>query len=497
MTRIRIRTLRDSKHSRGSGTPSPVFGGVHVRFFWQLIIAFGLIILLAGGGTLVAGRLALGNLESFARSNPAAMMLLWVDRLGNYHAQRGSWQGVEDLVAGYPCGPGWGPWDAGWEREYALATPDGVIVAASDAERLGQTLRPPERAFAAPIVVSGEQVGLLTLSTFGRFRDSLHDVVGFTLQRFLLGGVLIGTLAVVVGLGLSRVMSRPVVDLTTATRAVAAGDLSVRVSERYPGELGELATAFNRMTAELALADELRRNMTADVAHELRTPLSVIRGKLEGVLDGVYAATPEHLEPVLEETRLLTQLVEDLRLLALAEAGQLTLEKRPMDVGDLLQDAYVNFGPQASDRGVTLALDVPSDLPEVIADRRRVAQILGNLLTNALRHTPQGGCVTLSAVVTPPRSGGAAITPPRSGGGAGGGMIEVTVTDTGTGVSPEDLPYIFERFWRGEKSRSRAGGGTGLGLAIAKQLVEMHGGMIGVESAPGRGSTFRFTLSIG
>ena len=511
-----------SQQTRESKASKSLSRGIRVRFFWQLIIAFGLIILLAGGGTFVAGRLALGNLESFARSNPAAMMFLWVDRLGNYHARSGSWQGVEALVAEYPCGPGWGPWDAGWEREYTLATPDGVIVAASDAERLGQTLRPPERAFAVPIVVNGEQVGLLTLSTFGRFRDSLHDVVGFTLQRFLMGGMFIGALAVIVGLGLSRVMSRPVVDLTTATRAVAAGDLSVRVSKGYPGELGELATAFNRMIAELARADELRRNMTADVAHELRTPLSVIRGKLEGVLDGVYEATPEHLEPVLEETKLLTQLVEDLRLLALAETGQLTLEKRSIDVGDLLQDAYVNFGPQASDRGVTLALDVPSDLPAVIADRRRVAQVLGNLLTNALRHTPQGGCVTLSAAVpsggygnppygggygNPPYDGGCGNPPyggygnPPYGGGYGdppyGDVVEVSVADTGTGISPEDLPYIFERFWRGEKSRSRAGGGTGLGLAIAKQLVEMHGGTIGVESAPGQGSTFRFTLPIG
>jgi two-component system OmpR family sensor kinase/two-component system sensor histidine kinase BaeS len=281
------------------------------------------------------------------------------------------------------------------------------------------------------------------------------------------------------------VISRPVVKLTDATRAVAHGDLDVRVQGQYPGELGELAVSFNRMTEELARTDELRRNMTADVAHELRTPLSVIRGKLEGVLDGVYPATPAHLEPILEETKLLAHLVEDLRLLALAEAGQLVLEEQSVDVGDLLRDAQVNFGPQADDRGVTLALDLPSDLPQVTADRRRIAQVVGNLLTNALRHTPQGGCVTLSAVQSPPLDEGDK------------GWVTVTVSDTGVGIPAEDLPYIFERFWRGEKSRSRAGGGSGLGLAIAKHLVEMHGGSIVVESTPGAGSTFRFTLPRG
>jgi len=241
--------------------------------------------------------------------------------------------------------------------------------------------------------------------------------------------------------------------------------------------MGELAVAFNQMIRELARADELRRNMTADVAHELRTPLSVIRGKLEGVLDGVYPATPEHLEPILDEILLLTRLVEDLHLMALAEAGQLALEKRPLDVGDLLRDAQVNFGPQADDRGVTLALDLPEALPQVMADWRRISQVLGNLLTNALRHTPPGGRVTLSARAI-------------------GGAVEVTVADTGAGIPPEDLPYIFERFWRGDKSRSRAGGGSGLGLAIARQLVEMHGGKIGVESTPGQVTRFTFTLPL-
>jgi signal transduction histidine kinase len=454
---------------------------VHLRFFWQLILAFVLIIFVTGGGTILAGRLALRRLENYTRENPPAMTSLWVDRLANYYARRGSWEGVEALIADYPCGSDWGPWDQGWqEGYYALTTPDGVILAANDENLVGRTFRPPEVALAVPVVVEGRQVGLLSLSPFGRMRNDFRAMFGTALQRFLMAGALVGGLALLAGLGISRVISRPLVELTEAARAVADGDLGVRVPvryHRYHDEVRELSVAFNRMTEELARADNMRRNMTADVAHELRTPLSVIRGKLEGVLDGVYPATPQHLEPVLEEAELLTRLVEDLRLLAMAEAGQLTLEKGPMHVGDLLQDTYVNFSPQAADRGVTLALDLPPEIPEVSADRRRISQVLGNLLTNALRHTPEGGCVTLSAATD-----------------ADG--VEVAVADTGTGIPPEDLPYVFERFWRGDKSRSRAGGGSGLGLAIARQLVEMHGGHIRAASTPGQGSRFSFILPV-
>ena len=471
----------------------------HVRFFWQLIIAFALVIAMAGGGTFLAGRAVLNNLESFTRDHSPVVIRLWTGRLAGYYDQQSSWAGVDSLLSGYPCGPGWGPWDQDWHMNYIVATADGAIVAASGGERLGQSLRPPELALAAPIMVNDQRVGLLLLSPFDYFGADPRAIVRHALQRFLLAGLAIGGFTLIVGLLLSRRISRPLTDLTAATRAVATGDLDVCVPTHYPGEMGELATAFNDMAQDLARADALRRNLTVDVAHELRTPLSVIRGKLEGVLDGVYPATAEHLEPVLEETELLTHLVEDLRLLTLAEAGQLPLEKRPMDVGDLLRDAQVNFGPQASDRGVTLALNLPSELPEVMADWRRVTQVLGNLLTNALRYTPEGGCVTLSATVALSPVGAPVgevreSEPPSPLGGAGVGMVEVTVADTGAGISPEDMPYIFERFWRGEKSRSRVGGETGLGLAIARQLVEMHGGTICAESTPGEGSTFRFTL---
>jgi len=456
---------------------------LHFRFFWQLLIAFVLIIILAGGGVFLAGRVALDKLGPFASGRVLTTTQLWSNRLADYYDQRSSWDGVATLITGYPCGSGWGPWDQDWQMDYLLATADGTIVADATGKRLGQTLSRPERTWATPIMVDDQQVGLLLLSPFDYHLRSVHPTIG---RSFLLAGLAIGGLTLVVGLALSRGMSQPLVNLTAATRAVAAGDLSVRVPIHYHGEVRELAIAFNTMTEELARTDELRRNLTADVAHELRTPLSVIRGKLEGVLDGVYPSTPGHLAPVLEEIKLLARLVEDLHLLSRAEAGQLPMEKRATDIGALLRDAQVNFGPQAADRGVTLALDLPTELPEVMADRRRIAQVLGNLLTNALRYTPSGGRVTLSAAVSE-------------------GTVRVTVTDTGPGIPPKDLPFIFERFWRGEKSRSRTGGGAGLGLAIAKHLVQAHGGEIGVESPSteglkmdevGEGATFYFSLPL-
>jgi signal transduction histidine kinase len=452
---------------------------VRLRFFWQLIAAFAVVILLVGAGMFIAGRMAL---YSLARFGPMPTSTLWADRLASYYEAHGSWVGVEALIETYPCGADWGPWDEGWDAAYLLAGVDGTVIAASEdgsdgsPARVGTSLSPAELALAAPVNVSDEQIGYLYVSPLHQLRIGFTSLMSHSLRGFLIAGVGIGGTSLLLGFLISRRMTRPLTRLTEATRAVASGNMEVRVPEDHPGELGELASAFNRMAEDLSRADRLRKDMTADVAHELRTPLAVIRGKLEGVVDGVYPATADHLEPVIKETELLTHLVEDLRVLALAEAGQLNLDIRPTSVGDLLRDAAVNFGPQADDRGVTLALSVPADLPEVSADPRRIAQVLGNLLTNALRHTPAGGTVTMSAR-------------------AGDGTVELAVADTGTGIPEEDIPYVFERFWRGEKSRSRAAGGSGLGLAIAKQLVELHGSAIGVDSAPGHGSTFRFTLA--
>jgi signal transduction histidine kinase len=298
-----------------------------------------------------------------------------------------------------------------------------------------------------------------------------------TLLVWLLGIGLALSFPVVVGLVAWRSFSRlinPLARVMAAADAVAEGDLSVRVPESGPGEFGRLARSFNRMVAELERSDHLRRSLTADVAHELRTPLSILQGNLEGILDGVYQPDAEHIDLLLDETRRLNRLVEDLRTLSLAEAGQLSLQHEPVDLAELLGDVATSFSGQAEASGVNLKVTIEPG-PEaliVTGDAGRLDQVLNNLVANALQHTLAGGTITLSAA--------------RSPGGMG-----LKVADNGRGIPAEDLPNIFDRFWRGDEHRQS---GTGLGLAIARQLVQAHGGSISVESQLNQGSTFTINL---
>ena len=295
---------------------------------------------------------------------------------------------------------------------------------------------------------------------------------GLTLALPLLGGA--------IALRVFRGIATPLADVMAAADAVAEGDLSVRVptSTHSSGEFSRLAASFNRMAEELERADRQRRNLTADVAHELRTPLHIIQGNLEGLLDGVYEPTDEHIGATLAETRALARLVDDLRTLSLAEAGQLPLVWESVDVAELLADVGTSFSGQAEAAGIDLRIETEGDPAAltITADAGRLDQVLANLMANALRHTPAGGTITLRAQ-------------PFDGG------VTISVSDTGVGIPTKDLPFIFDRFWRGDRSRSHAdGAGSGLGLAIARQLVQLHGGRIVAESEPGRGTTFTIAV---
>jgi signal transduction histidine kinase len=275
--------------------------------------------------------------------------------------------------------------------------------------------------------------------------------------------------ALVAGRAVRR-MAAPIGDVMEAADRVAGGDYSTRVQVRGPGEVGRLAHAFNQMTERLQASETQRRALLADVAHELRTPLSVIRGNVEGVLDKVYPADEAHLGPVLEETAVMARLLDDLQVLSTAEAGVLRLHRERVAPVALAQDTAAAFRDRADRAGVGLGCRAAGPAPEVDVDPVRIGEVLANLLTNAIRHTPRGGSVE---VVVGPGPGGVAFA----------------VSDTGPGIDARDLPHVFDRFVKSADS-----GGAGLGLAIARSLVEAHGGEITAESTPGQGTTMRFVL---
>ncbi len=326
---------------------------------------------------------------------------------------------------------------------------------------------------ALPLVGLGILFGTM-INSVGNTPVRFQMVLAFICGLPLLLTVVIGS----IGALAFRSLGTPLAKIMAAADSVAEGDLNTRVEERGPGEFRRMARSFNRMTAELARADQQRRNLTADVAHELRTPLHILQGNLEGLQDGVYQPTPEHIEAMLDETQMLARLVDDLQTLSLAEAGQLHLRWEPVDITELLADVATSFSGQLEAAGIELQVEtegMPSDLT-VSGDVERLDQVLSNLMGNALRHTLQGGSILLMAESTPE-------------------SVRIRVRDTGDGISVDDLPYIFDRFWRGDKSRQRrSGAGSGLGLAIAKQFVSAHGGKITVESQLGVGTSFTIDL---
>jgi signal transduction histidine kinase len=269
-----------------------------------------------------------------------------------------------------------------------------------------------------------------------------------------------------------RRISKPLDELVEASNKVADGDYSVRVEVKGPPEVRSLMHGFNSMAEHLQANDEQRRAMLADVSHELRTPITVIQGNVEGILDGMYPADEAHLKSIMEETQILSRLVDDLRTMALAESGSLQLKREPTDLAPLIQEVITAFEAQAREKEITVELSL-AEVEDIHVDPLRIHEVLGNIFSNALRYTPRGGKVTVSLT--------------ESGGGER--SVMVFVQDTGEGINPADLPHIFDRFYKSSDS-----GGMGLGLSIAKYIVEAHGGNIWAESDPENGSRISFSL---
>lgn len=290
----------------------------------------------------------------------------------------------------------------------------------------------------------------------------------------LLGFVLL-VLAVGSGARWLRRIARPLDELVEASNRVASGDYSVRVEEKGPPEVYALTRGFNSMAERLQTSDRQRRNLLADISHELRTPITVIQGNVEGILDGVYPADEARLKSIIEETQLLSRLVDDLRTLAVAESGTLQLRREPTDLAGLIRDTVSNVTRQAEEKDVRIHLSLAST-PEINIDPQRIREVLTNLLLNALRYTPSGGEIHVLLA---------------AGDTSSEGTTTISIADSGPGIDPEHLPHVFERFYKSSDS-----GGMGLGLSIAKYLVEAHGGRIWAESEPGKGTKISFTLPV-
>jgi signal transduction histidine kinase len=399
-----------------------------------------------------------------------------VAALTEFYQSNASWKDVEvvlkrELVKIWAKDEDTFPW-------VILTDADGVILVSWGRTPIGKQLSERDVKRGAPIQVDDQVVGWLLYdelvgplapgTTEWDFMEDVKGAIWISAGSATAAALLLGVL-------LARAIARPVRELTAATRAVARGELGHQVTVRSKDDLGELALSFNQMSADLARSNKLRRQMTADIAHDLRTPLSIILGYTEALSDGKLHGTPEMYDAMHGEAQHLQRLIDDLRTLSLADAGELPLTKVQIAPHTLLERTASAYRVRAEQGEITLQVVAAPDLPSINVDPDRMAQVLKNLIDNALRHTDPGGQITLAAE-------------------SDAGIVHLCVQDSGAGISPEDLPYVFERFYRGDKARQQQDSASGLGLAIAKSLVEAHGGSISVESVLGKGTSFTIAI---
>ena len=360
---------------------------------------------------------------------------------------------------------------------FSLANETGRVFISTEQDRVGTVLSEQEIVDGIPIESDGSRLGSLLLGGIGSVLDPAEEeFLGSVSQSALIGGGIASGIAFLLSALLITQVLSPLRLLSRATERIAHGDLPQRVTLKARDEFGRLGESFNRMIDNLRRSETIRQTMTADIAHELRTPVTIIQGSLEAILDGVYQPTTETIAPIYEEILHLGGLIDDLRDLALAEAGELRLDKEPTDLVALVEQ--VTETVRASVEQVpTLYVEADSALLKLSVDPKRIHQVLSNLLSNALRVTPRDGEIRVEL-------------------SRQGEEVELRVSDSGPGIAAEDLPHLFERFYRGDRARSRSAGGSGLGLAIARQWVEAHGGRIWVENRETGGARFVVRLPV-
>jgi signal transduction histidine kinase len=438
---------------------------------FRLMAAFTMVILVTVGAVFFFFNQATQNeIRQYEQSVEETRATRMEFELSMYYIRQGNWEGIQPFVE---------QWGNLYGENIIVADAKGTVVADSQSSLLGKPYQTndPGRPLSRPW--EGSSIGTLYVSPGSsgiQFTSFLivYQAVG---RYFLWGTLLAITIALLFTYFISRRILSPVKALTLTASRLGRGDFSQRVPFSGKGEVGALAQAFNTMAGDLERNEKLRRNMVADIAHELRTPLSNIRGYLEAVSDGVVACDKATIDSLHEEASLLSRLVDDLQELALAEANDLKLIAQPEDITLLIDRAAALMRPQATTKGIALSVELSQNLPPVNIDAHRISQVLHNLVENAITHTGSGGTVRITATQLD-------------------GWLKVGVADSGEGIPASDLPYIFERFYRADKSRSRTTGGHGLGLTIAKRLVEAHGGGIEVQSEVGKGSYFTFTLPL-
>jgi two-component system, OmpR family, sensor kinase len=479
--------------------------------FWRLMAAFFVLVLtVALLVALLTRRATRAEFALFTSAAGQQQAALLAPDLAEHYRTTGSWDGVEALLELTPLGRtqgagrgqhmqgrGAGQAASGMAAMMGLRVlvidNTSTIVADSQAglgsSLVGEHLSPQDHDRAVPILVGDSEVGAVLVAAGAQaLAPASTRFLNAVDRATLLAVVAASLLALLLGAFFTWRLTRPLQQLTAAADAIAAGDLAQRVAIAPGDEIGDLAAAFNQMAGRLDRSEELRKQMTADIAHELRTPLSVIQGNVEALQDGVFPLTAEALAPIRDRTALLIRLVEDLGELTRAETEHLSLERTSLDLAALVNGAVADFQARARERDISLTAQAAPGLPPVFADAQRTEQVIANLLSNALRHTPPGGAITVE--VAPPTAIPGFTPHP------GQPEVAVVIADTGPGIPPEELPNIFERFYRADRGRSRDDGGSGLGLAIARSLIAAHNGRTGAYNRPQGGAAVWFTLPV-